>query len=238
VRVFEVGRVFGADPAVADGPLAVKGIRQPLRAAALAYGPRAGEQWGLDSRVVDFFDVKGDLEALYGAREMTFDRADHPALHPGRSARILDGDAAIGWIGSLHPALQQELGLVHAPILFEVELESLLAKPIPRFEEVSRFPPVVRDIAIVVGDEISAARVLGEVRAAVRELPSGGLVRDLRLFDEYRGKGLENKEKSLAIRLWMQDTQRTLNDVEVGDLVAAIVDRLGRGLGARLRSGV
>jgi phenylalanyl-tRNA synthetase beta chain len=237
VRLFEAGRVFFADPTVEPGPLAVRGVRQPLVLAALAYGPVADEQWGLANRVVDFFDAKGDLESLLGGGETRFERDEHPALHPGRSARVYAGERAIGWIGALHPALQQQLELAQAPVLFEVELDALTRARVPAFSEVSKFPPVVRDLAWVVDQQVSARRMLDAVREAAAESPGGGLVKNVRLFDEYRGKGLENKEKSLAIRFWMQDTQRTLNDAEVAALMAGIVDGVGRRLGARLRSG-
>ena len=237
VRLFEAGRVFFADPSVKPGPLAVNGVHQPEKLAAIAYGPAADEQWGLSTRAVDFFDVKADLEALFGTRVPTFERAEHPALHPGRSARLLLAGRAVGWLGALHPAHQQALELPQAPILFEVDMDVLVSRPVPVFEPVSKFPPVVRDLAFVLDADIPAQRLLDEVAAAGAESAAGGLLRELGLFDEYRGKGLENKEKSLAIRLWMQDTQRTLNDAEVNDLIAAIVDRVGRSLGARLRSG-
>ena len=237
VRLFEVGRTFAAGPAVEPGPLTGKGIRQPEKLAALAYGPVAQEQWGLATRVVDFFDVKGDLESLFGTAPLVFERASHPALHPGRSARVLAAGEAIGWIGALHPALQQSLELPHAPVVFELEMDALVRKAVPTFEEISRFPAVVRDLALVVDHELAASELLDEVRAALAASTAGALVKDLRLFDEYRGKGLENKEKSLAIRLWMQDTQRTLNDAEVSALVTEIVQWVGRRVGARLRSG-
>ncbi len=237
VRLFEAGRVFAADPSVQPGPLSVNGVHQPEMLAGLAYGPAADEQWGLNTRQVDFFDVKGDLEALFGSRAPVFEPASHPALHPGRSARLALEGRPVGWLGALHPAVQQSLDLAQAPILFEVEMDALVLRAVPVFEPVSKFPPVVRDLALVLDQSIPARRLLDEVLAAGAELPSGSLLRNVSLFDEYRGKGLENKEKSLAIRLWMQDTQRTLNDAEVNDLIAAIVDRVSRSLGARLRSG-
>jgi phenylalanyl-tRNA synthetase beta chain len=235
VRLFEAGRVFRRDPAVHTGPLSVQGVSQPRMLAALAFGPAQEEQWGLASRAADFFDLKADLQALFGARELRFERAEHPALHPGRTARILAGERAIGWIGALHPALQQRLELSQAPVLFEVEVDALSERPVPKFEELSKFPPVIRDLALVLEDSIPAQRLLDEVAAALAATPSGEIVKNVRIFDEYRGKGLENKEKSLAIRLWMQDTQRTLNDAEVGQLIAALVQHVGRSLGARLR---
>jgi phenylalanyl-tRNA synthetase beta chain len=235
VRLFEAGAVFHRDPATHAGPLTVEGIHQPRMLAALAFGPVVDEQWGQATRAADFFDVKADLLSLYGARAPRFERAEHPALHPGRSARVLVGERAVGWIGSLHPALQQRLELPQAPVLFEVAMDALVERQVPVFQEVSRFPPVVRDLALVMGESIEAQRLLDEVRVALAEIPSGTIVKNVRIFDEYRGKGLENKEKSLAIRLWMQDTQRTLNDAEVADLIGSLVDRIGRKLGARLR---
>jgi phenylalanyl-tRNA synthetase beta chain len=205
--------------------------------AGLAYGPAADEQWGLPARAVDFFDVKADLETLFGNRAPRFERAEHPALHPGRSARLTLDGRPVGWLGALHPGVQQQLELPQAPILFELEMDVLVSRPVPAFEPVSKFPPVVRDLALVLDQSIAAQQLLDEVARARAEIPSGELIRNVSLFDEYCGKGLENKEKSLAIRLWMQDTQRTLNDAEVNDLIAAIVDRVGRRLGARLRSG-
>ena len=237
VRLFEAGRVFAADPSVQPGPLAVNGVRQPEMLAGMAYGPVADEQWGMPARPVDFFDVKADVQALFGSLVLRWERAEHPALHPGRSARLILDGRPVGWLGTLHPAVQQALELPQAPVLFEIEMDALVFRPVPSFEPVSKFPPVVRDLALVVDQSIPAQRLLDEVEAARAENASGGLLRNVILFDEYRGKGLENKEKSLAIRLWMQDTQRTLNDAEVNDLIAAIVDRVGRSLGARLRSG-
>ena len=239
VRLFEVGRVFHADASVPSGPLTVKGVHQPLRLAALAYGPVADEQWGMPSRLVDYFDVKGDLEALCGAMsgELRFERAAHPALHPGRSARILLAGQPVGWLGTLHPALQQHLELAHEAVVLELELDALRFRELARPGENSRFPPVQRDIAWVVPSDLSAQSVREEIDRALAAQPLGGLVTNVRLFDEYRGKGLENKEKSLAFRFWMQDTQRTLNDTEVAQLMDGIVSWMGERLGVRLRSG-
>jgi phenylalanyl-tRNA synthetase beta chain len=235
VRLFELGRVFHRDPSVRAGELSVPAISQPRMLAALAYGPALEEQWGQPTRPVDFFDVKADLQTLFGAADLRFERAPHEALHPGRSARVLLDGQAIGWIGALHPALQQQLDLAQAPVLFEIGLDALLSRPVPVFAEVSRFPPVVRDLALVVDEAMPAGALLDALAQAAASSPSGALLRNVSIFDEYRGKGLENKEKSLAIRLWLQDTQRTLNDAEVGDLIQLLVDHVGRQLGARLR---
>ncbi len=235
VRLFEVGRVFHRDPSIQAGELSVSAISQPRRIAALAYGPALDEQWGQASRAVDFFDLKGDLQALQGDLPLRFERAEHPALHPGRSAKVILGSSQIGWIGSLHPALQQQLDLPQAPVLFEIDMKVLTERAVPLFNEVSKFPPVIRDLALVVNDSVTAQALLDEVGLAAAANSSGTLLKNVRIFDEYRGKGLENKEKSLAIRLWLQDTQRTLNDAEVGDLIQALLDHLRIQLGARLR---
>jgi phenylalanyl-tRNA synthetase beta chain len=236
VRLFELGRVFLADPSVAAGPHQVHGVAQPRRLALLAFGSVWSDQWGAQARRVDFFDVKRDLEALAGAA-LRLEPATHAALHPGRSARVLIGSSVVGWIGELHPALQQELELPQPPVLAEIELEPLLERIVPVHEEVSKFPPAIRDVAVVVQIDCAAARVLAEIDAAIAHEAAAGIVKNVELFDEYRGKGLENKEKSLAFRLWMQDTRRTLSDAEAAAAVDAIVARLARTLGARLRSG-
>lgn len=237
VRIFEIGRVFAADTQrTSEDGQQVPGIAQPRRVALLAYGSQYEEQWGVADRRSDFFDVKGDLEAIVEPA-LRFEAATSPALHPGRSARVFCAEQSIGWIGELHPELQQALQLPLAPILAEIELSPALVRRLPVHQESSRFPPIVRDVALVVDVDLSAARVLAEIDRARAESPAAALVRNVRLFDEYRGKGLENKEKSLAFRLWMQDTRRTLSEAEAAAAVDEIVSRLARSLGARLRSG-
>ena len=234
VRLFEAGRIFLADESAQAGPFAVAGVRQPMHLAALAYGPAREEQWGLPTRHVDFFDLKGDLESLMAGR-IECEAATHPALHPGRSARVLFDGAPAGWIGELHPSLMARFELSRAPVLFEVELEPMLSVRVPVYEPVSRFPPAIRDIAVVVDTGVPAGRIVAEIERARREEAAAACVKHVRLFDEYRGKGLENKEKSLAFRIWMQDTRKTLSDAEAASAVEAIVARLADRLGARLR---
>jgi phenylalanyl-tRNA synthetase beta chain len=234
VRLFEAGRVFLADESAQAGPFAVAGVRQPMRLAALAYGPAREEQWSLPTRQVDFYDLKGDLESLMPGR-LQCEAATHPALHPGRSARVLFDGVPAGWIGELHPGLMARFELARPPVLFEVDLEPMLSVRVPVYEPVSRFPPAIRDIAVVVDTGIAAGRIAAEIEAARREEPAAACIQHVRLFDEYRGKGLENKEKSLAFRIWMQDTRRTLSDAEAASAVEAIVARLADRFGARLR---
>lgn len=236
VRLFEMGRVFWRDPQRKAGPLDVAGIDQPMRVAWLASGPAYPEQWGEPVRAVDFFDLKGDLEAVTKT-ELVFEAASHPALHPGRSARVLTADAGreIGWIGMLHPEHQQALDLNLPVMLAELDAEPLLQRTVPVHGSISRFPPSIRDIAIVVGQDVPA----GQIERAIREIAAtdqrAEFLRNVRLFDEYRGKGLETKEKSLAFRLWMQDTERTLEEAEVAAAVESVVAGLATRFGARLR---
>ena len=230
VRLFEVGRVFLRAPGAPAGELDIAGYRQPMRVAGIAFGPAAPEQWSETTRPVDFFDVKRDVEGLLAPRAANFVAATHSALHPGRSARLeLDG-AAIGWLGELHPRWQQKYDLPAAPIVFELEAEALLERPLPIYEPVSRFQPVRRDIAIVVDESIPVARVLEVMHERV---PS--FVRGVDLFDLYRGAGVPEGKKSLAFRVLMQDTERTLTDGEVDAAVAAIVANLAAVLHAELR---
>jgi phenylalanyl-tRNA synthetase beta chain len=235
VRLFEVGRVFHRDPQALAGPLAVAGIRQPLQVAGLACGSVWPEQWGQSSREVDFFDVKADLEMLQP--DLVFEAAVHPALHPGRSARVSSARGQqMGWIGCLHPALVSELDLVLTPVLFELMLEPLLGAQVVQVTPVTRFPVLIRDLAFVLEGKVPAARALQEIQALRDTDPRTTPVKQVLLFDEYRGKGLENKDKSLAFRFWLQDTERTLSDAEADAAMAAVIERLALSLGARLRS--
>src|SRR5258706_11973698 len=160
IRVFEIGRAFQRDASVRDGPLSVGGVRQPVRVAAAAYGPAIEEQGGAPTRAVDFFDVKADLEALAAPMPVRFEPAAHPAFHPGRSARVLLDGAPAGWLGELHPKWQRKDELPQPAVLFELDAGLFQRGPMPRFERPSHYRPVVRDIAVVVGAEVSAPAML------------------------------------------------------------------------------
>ncbi|MCX5538608.1 phenylalanine--tRNA ligase subunit beta [Paraburkholderia sp. CNPSo 3076] len=242
VRVFESGRVFLHDPSIKASEMTVEGFAQPKMIGALAYGPVLEEQWGAQARGVDFFDVKGDLEALFAAlgaaKTPRFVKAEHPALHPGRSARIEIDGRAVGWIGELHPRWMQKYDLPHAPMLFEVEADALMARELPTPGEVSKFPPVRRDIALVVDQKIEVQALLDEFQKGMQDEPCR-IVQRVALFDEFRAKsntsGLGADEKSLAFRVTLQDTGGTLQDETVDTAIKSLVDRLARVYGARLR---
>ncbi|CAH2783553.1 MAG: Phenylalanyl-tRNA synthetase beta chain (EC [Candidatus Burkholderia crenata] len=239
IRVFEAGRVFLHDPAIKAGELAIESFDQPKMIGGLAYGPVLEEQWGTPSRSVDFFDVKGDVEALFAPVVPRFVKAEHPALHPGRSARIEIDSRAVGWIGDLHPRWMQKYDLPHAPVLFEIEAEALMQRALPVPSEVSKFPPVRRDIAIVVDQKVEVQALIDELESARFE-PACKHVTRVALFDEFRPKsstsgGLDTHEKSLAFRVTLQDTGGTLQDKTVETAIKALVERLARVHGARLR---
>jgi phenylalanyl-tRNA synthetase beta chain len=232
VRVFELGRVYLRDPAVKEGELDVAGVRQPLRVGGIAFGPAFEEQWGLPGgRNADFYDVKADVEALLAPLVGTYEAAAHPALHPGRSARVLLHGAAIGWVGELHPRWQQKYGLPLPASMFELDFAALGWVGMPRYREVSKYPPVVRDMALVVDESLPAGALLEEM---ARARPAG--VQEIRLFDFYRGKGVEGGKKSLAFRVVMQDTARTLTDAEADAAMAQLTELLAAKFGAKLRT--
>ena len=225
VRVFELGRVFMRDASVTDGPLTVAGVHQPQYLAGAAWGPVADEQWGQPAREVDFFDVKRDVESLYGVRasQLTFEAQSHSALHPGRSARILLAGQAIGWIGELHPRWVQAQDLSSAPVLFEVTLESLQSVSLPDVGELSRQPVVQRDLAVWVPAGVEVGAMLATIHAAIASDPTLAVVRQVRLFDVWRDPSAQSaQEKSLAFRLWLQDSDVTLDDARVDECIGRI----------------
>jgi len=250
VRLFELGRVFARDQTVTAGPLEVAGVAQPQRLAGLAFGAADDEQWGLPSpqREADFFDVKGDLERLLARRDVRFDAGTHPAFHPGRCARIFVDGAPIGGVGELHPRLQQKYDLPRPPVLFEVDAEPLRRSTLPKFRPVARFPAVIRDVALWVDVETPVQKVFDTVRELAGADARLACLRDIRLFDLYRAPVADSrkvaeaganalliKEKSLAFRIVLQDTEKTLSDTEADAAVGALVDGLRQAVGARLR---
>ncbi|HSV69235.1 MAG TPA: phenylalanine--tRNA ligase subunit beta [Methylibium sp.] len=237
VRVFEIGRVFLRDPSAVDTDTAVAGLAQPLRLAGLAFGAADSLQWAVAERSVDFHDVKGDLEALLAPRAARFVPAEHPALHPGRSARIEIDGQPVGWIGELHPRWRQGYELPpQAPVVFEIDASVLTQRPLPASAPIAKQQAVQRDLAVVVGDAVSHEALVDAVAAA----PTGGVVRGARLFDVYRPKAvggdLAAGERSLALRLDLLDDEATLTDERIDAAVKAVLDTLTRRLGARLRA--
>jgi phenylalanyl-tRNA synthetase beta chain len=233
VRVFEVGRVFHRDPTAVDGPSTVAGLRQPMQVGGLAYGPLTPTQWAGKERPVDFYDVKGDVEALFAPRAPRFVAAAHPALHPGRSAAIHVDGVPVGFIGELHPRWRQAFELPQAPILFELTLEALTARDVPVFAGLARHQPVWRDLAVLMPTVVTHDQLIQAVRTA------HPLVRSAVLFDVYKpvqdaADTTAVQERSLAVRLELNDDAAALTEERIDAAVAQAVAALG-GLGGRLR---
>jgi len=221
VRLFEVGACFST---------ATIGYKQQERLAGLAYGGAQSEQWGVSSRNVDFYDVKGDVEALFSPLTVSFKAQVHAASHPGKSARIILDGKEIGWIGELHPQWQQQYDLPNPPVWFEIDTAELTRIPVPKATRISRFPLVRRDIAVLAEESVLVETLLIAMRGV-----KAAFVEDIGLFDVYRGKGVEEGKKSLAFRVLLQDTQKTLTESEIEPSIAQLVDVLNKN-GAQLRS--
>ncbi|SIR17013.1 phenylalanyl-tRNA synthetase beta subunit [Shewanella morhuae] len=228
VRLFETGLRFVPDIN------AESGVRQQAMLAGVITGLQNDEHWSMESKTVDFFDLKGDLEAIIGltvsVSEFSFRGATHSALHPGQCAEILRNDRVIGHIGAIHPSLEKPFGLNGKTIVFELELDALLHTSLPLAQAVSKFPANRRDIAVVVDESVSA----GDVMKLIRKVGENQLV-GINLFDVYLGKGVEPGKKSLAIALTLQDTTRTLEEKEIAETVASVVSALKSEFNASLR---
>ena len=223
VRLFELGKTFAASD---DAPVETR------RIAAVACGDATGEQWGAGARKLDFHDLKGDLDslaALSGA-VLEYRASVQPFAHPGRCADVLRDGACIGWIGQLHPRLQQALDVDAEVFGFEVALDALLARPVPRARALSKFPSVRRDLAFVVPESVA-----WDAMRATAGQAAGPALRELRLFDRYAGRGVETGFKSLAMALILQDETRTLTDRDVEAVVAGVVTALEQHHGATIR---
>ena len=226
LKIFEIGRQFAADG---------EGVRETSVVAGLVLGTRHPEHWEGQNAVVDFFDVKGDLEALLATTgrqaAVAFEAAEHPALSPGQTARVLMTGQPVGWIGALHPRVRHaHLDKKRDAIVFAVDLAAFAAE-IPAFRPWSRFPSIRRDLALVVDEKIPAAAVLEAARAA-----AGQRLKDVVLFDVYRGTGVDSSRKSIALGLILQDISRTLTDADADETVASVALRLERELGAKIRT--
>ena len=238
VRLFEAGRVFKRDSSIQEAAGQVAGFQQPQKIGGLAYGSFVPEQWANPTRAVDFFDVKGDLERVLDPLHFVTEAAQHPALHPGRSAQVLlktnRGTVVIGWIGELHPGLQQAYELPQAPVLFELDLEPIRDLGLPVPEELSKFPAVQRDLALVVKQNVSAQSLL-DAMAATKQ----NFVRTIELFDEFKPKAgsssMADDEKSLAFRVTLLNPNETLQDPQIDAVMAALLGAVEKKCAARLR---
>jgi phenylalanyl-tRNA synthetase beta chain len=224
VSLFEAGlRFVGGDSLVQEAMI-----------AGLIYGEREEESWTQAKGKVDFYDIKGHVQALVNLcacdDEFRYEVADQPALHPGQSAALYRGDQLVGYLGRIHPSIQKQLDLDQPAFIFELSLSGLNSARIPRHRGISRYPEVRRDIAVIVDKSIAVGAILDTARQA-----AGSLLVDIKLFDVYEGKGIENNRKSVALGLTYQDQSRTLNESEVTSSVDDVVASLKTNYQATLR---
>ena len=232
VRLFEVGRVFSKDSRVVSSDTSVAGFQQPMRVAGICQGSADALQWGVSDRGVDFFDVKGDVQALLAPRIAEFRAGEHPAMHPGRCASVWLEGQCIGHLGEMHPRWRQQYDLAQAPIFFELDWAAVLQRPVPEFAPVSRHQAVERDLAIVVQESVTHDAVMHAICA----IDSAWLKRAT-LFDVYRPKVADGQnEKSLAVRLVLNRDDASLTDEAIESTVASVLKSLSERVGARLRT--
>ena len=229
VRLFESGLRFIPEESAENG------MRQEMMLAGIIAGTRGEEQhWDIATNTVDFFDLKGDLEAVLEltANELAYEfkAAQHPALHPGQTAAIVVGGKEVGFIGTVHPELERKFGLNGRTIMFEIEWDAINTRVIPEAAAVSKFPANRRDIAIVADEAIASGDIVAECLAS-----GGELLTSAKLFDVYRGQGVEDGKKSLAIALTLQSVERTLEEADITSAVDAIVAAIGEKFSATLR---
>jgi len=224
VRFFETGLRFVNQ----DG-----NTQQQKMLSGLALGSAYSEQWGVATRKVDFFDVKADVQALFSltACEVQFIPAKHPALHPGQTAEILSQQGEkIGWLGMLHPTLEKQLGFDTQVFLFELDQDLLLNKQAPVFRPLSKYPSVRRDIALIVKEETAVSEIISCIKGCAEQT-----LQDITVFDVYRGKGVEEGSKSVALSLIMQDFSQTLTDSEIDAIFSRLLETLTTKISAKLR---
>jgi phenylalanyl-tRNA synthetase beta chain len=226
VRLFEIGPQFAK---------AEESVAQAAVVAGLALGTRSGEHWDGAGPEVDYYDVKADVEAILrlsgAADEFEFAAAVHPALSPGRTARIMRGDRPAGWLGALHPELAKRIDKKRTAVVFAVELEALAPAVVPAYRPYSKFPSIRRDLAIVVDAHLHARALTEAVRAA-----AGDVLKDVIVFDVYRGEGVDSRRKSIGLGLILQDASRTLTDEYADQKVRSVMAKLEREFGATIRT--
>ncbi len=224
IRLFESGLSFKQHDGIVQRPMF----------AGLVSGPLSEEQWDVDKRQVDFYDLKGDLEAVLAltadADSFSFEKAENPVLHPGQAAKVLRNGIEIGWIGMLHPEIEKKLDLGMKTYLFEIALDALSEGRLPVYEPLSRFPSIRRDLALVMHEDLPFGKVEKCAKSALSTI-----VKDIRLFDVYTGDNVDSGRKSLALSLILQDSSKTLTDEEVENAVNGVLSALSSELNVELR---
>jgi phenylalanyl-tRNA synthetase beta chain len=229
VRLFEIGKKF-----CLQGTAQNSALNEIETLAGIATGARAPEQWGSPREALDFYDVKADvlnvLALTSDVSSVRFEEDTLSCLRPGRTARIYRGTAAVGWLGELHPQVAKAINLSSTAFLFELEIDAAFASKALQFKKISKFPSVRRDLSIVLDENVPLAVLQENVTVS-----ASGLLSELRVFDVYRGPGVESGRKSIALGLILQDSSRTLTDVDADAVVTAVVTRLRDELSATIR---
>jgi phenylalanyl-tRNA synthetase beta chain len=224
VRFFETGLRF----ANKNG-----NMKQQKMLSGLVLGSAYSEQWGIATRKVDFFDIKADVQALFSltCADVQFVPSKHPALHPGQTAEILSQQGEnIGWLGMLHPSLEKQLGFDTQVFLFELDQDLLLNKQIPKFKPLSKYPSVRRDLALIVKENIAISEIISCIKGCAEQT-----LQDIVVFDIYRGKGVEEGYKSVALSLIIQDSSQTLTDSKIDAIFNGLLETLTTQISAKLR---
>ena len=225
IRLFEIGKTFHG---------AIDAHQEVVRVSAIVAGEKLEKQWGSQPQTVDFFDIKSDVAALIGmtgaTEQFKFTETEHPALQSGQAAKIIRGGVEVGVVGKLHPTISKRFDLEKGAYLFEVDAERCFAALIPVAETVSKFPSIRRDIAVIVKDKVRSSELVEVAESAVPEL-----VREVRIFDVYKGSSIEEGLKSIALGLILQGTSRTLTDEDADAVMTTVLGRLKAEFGAELR---
>jgi phenylalanyl-tRNA synthetase beta chain len=225
IKFFENGVVFE----LSDGKIVEKACF-----GGLLTGESGAMSWNEGTRKYDFYDMKGDLQALFSSlqlNDVSFESSEHEALHPGKSARMLVDNQPIGWCGVLHPRITEALDLHEEVILFELKLEALLSTKAPRYQQISKFPQIRRDLSLLVDENITVSQLQNAVRATVNQ----NWLKSFDVFDVYTGESIPAGKKSLAVALTLQDDNRTLVDHEINEVISAIIKKLGDEFAITLR---
>lgn len=220
VRLFEVARTFAKEN---------NEFVQKERIAGLAYGSALPEQWSEKTRTVDFYDIKADVESLLQGQKINWIKAEHPALHPGRSANVSVDGKIVGFVGELHPKWLQKYDLPQAALVFELDMDAVLSREKVRYQGMSKFQAVRRDLAFVLPENIAFADLLNTLQTV-----KSHLIQEISLFDVYRGKGLPENMKSMAVKVMLQDMNNTLTDEMVEPVINKLI-QAAETLGAKLR---
>ncbi len=231
VRMFELGKVFLRDDNVLAGDVTIAGYDQPQRLCAIAYGAVAPAQWGSAARAVDFYDLKADLDALCPG--LSYEKAEHVALHPGRSARVSRNGVDIGWMGELHPKLCQAYDLPNAPVVFEVDAQALCQRGVPLHADIAKTPVLERDLAVVVDAALPAQALVNAIRASADAALK--TLSQVAVFDQFKGGNLPADTKSIALRLQFQDASATMTDAQADTALVAALKILENTCNATLR---